>query len=103
MMGFWAVIEQQCAELREAKTADDVMRILSLDRNPLGPDTAAGLAFFAGGGGDDSVESCLSAAGWHHVWREAEYYWVMEAPNGDKITYIEGDVYRGQQADPPQD
>ena len=92
---FWAVIDAQLTELRTAKTADDVLRILSRERNPLGPNTAAGEGFFAGSGGDGSVEEALSAAGWRHTWRQTHYYWVMQAPNGDKVTYVEGDIYRG--------
>lgn len=89
MDSFWAAIEAQLEELKSAGTADDVIRILS----------PGGVAdgFFAGGGGDGSVESSLSVAGWEHLWRRAEYYWAMRAPNGDVITYVEGDVYRGYQ------
>src|SRR2546427_572624 len=67
--------------------------------NPYG--AAKGTAdegFFAGSGGDGSVEDALSEAGWRHTWRKAHYYWVMQAPNGDKITYVEGDIYRGDVA-----
>lgn len=94
---FWTVIEAQLIELRTAKTADDVVRILSLERNPHGPGVAAGDAdgFFAGGGGDGSVWAALADAGWSTVWRKASYYWAMQAPNGDLITYVEGDIYRG--------
>lgn len=99
MPDFWDVIKEQLTELRSAKTADDVMRILSLERNPYGPDWdgAAGNAFFAGGGGDDRVYESLQDAGWHMLWYEAHYHYAMRAPNGDIITYVEGDVYRGDQ------
>jgi hypothetical protein len=87
MDSFWAHIDKQLAELCTAKTADDVIRILD------GP--SSGDAFFAGSGGDGSIASSLFEAGWDCTWREADYYWVMRAPNGDEITYVEGDVYRG--------
>jgi hypothetical protein len=89
---FWAGVEAQLKELRTAKTADDVLRIC-----PAVPGTSSGHGFFAGGGGDGSVEGSLSDAGWTSVRRDAWYYWAMRAPNGDMITYVEGDLYRGNQ------
>jgi len=91
--GFWEAIDHQLADLRTARTADAVFNILDGGTQP-------GAAFFAGGGGDGSVEGSLVDAGWSHVWRQAHYYWCMVAPNGDVITYVEGDVYRGNQAVP---
>lgn len=88
MDGFWAAIGAQLTALQSAGSADDVVRIL-------GPDRSAGDAFFAGSGGDDTVQGALYAAGWHVTWQQAPYYYVMRAPNGDVITYVEGDVYRG--------
>ncbi len=93
--GFWAEIDAQLDALKTAGSADDVIRIL-------GGSAAAssGDAFFAGSGGDGTVEGALDEAGWTHVWREASYYWAMRAPNGDGVTYVEGDVYRGIQGRP---
>jgi len=88
---FWAEIERQLAELRTATTADRVIEVLG------GPAEGAD-AFFGGSGGEDSVSESLADAGWRTVWSEASYYYVMQAPNGDKITYVEGDVYRGDTA-----
>lgn len=87
--GFWEHIDQQLKALCEAKTADEVIRILD--------EPSSGDAFFAGSGGDGTVSESLSEAGWRYVWCEAGYYWAMRAPNGDVITYVEGDVYRGDQ------
>ncbi|WP_269089270.1 hypothetical protein [Mycobacterium avium] len=39
--------------------------------------------------------SALREAGWAIVWAEAVYYFVAKDPAGDLLTYIEGDVYRG--------
>lgn len=88
--GFWQHIERQLAAIAALpKTAgvDDVIALLD--------PPSSGDAFFAGGGGDDSLMEALEKAGWHTVWAEAWYFYVMEAPNGDKLTYVEGDVYRG--------
>ncbi|MEV8372991.1 hypothetical protein AB0P21_09655 [Kribbella sp. NPDC056861] len=92
---FWNAVEAQLVELETAATADDVLRILSQERNPYGPGSSSADGFFAGSGGDGSVMGSLEKAGWSVTWSEASYYWVMEAPNGDKIRYVEGDIYRG--------
>lgn len=52
-------------------------------------------AFFAGSGGDGTVMEALTDAGWRVTWAEASYYYVMTAPDGSSITYIEGDIERG--------
>lgn len=99
---FWGAVKQQLTELRTATSADDVLRILAPDRCPYrledpnwdGIDGKAE-GFFAGGGGDDDMWDALDDAGWEIVWAEADYYYAMRAPNGDVITYVEGDVYRG--------
>lgn len=101
---FWAAVAQQLEELRSAKSADDVLRILSPERNPyvtvLGREPSASAdAFFAGSGGEDNVETALRDTGWQFVWMRAGYWWAMRAPNGDVITYVEGDIYRGDRKD----
>ncbi|MFJ5817316.1 hypothetical protein ACIQGT_25980 [Streptomyces sp. NPDC093108] len=85
---FWAVIAAQLMELRSAKNADDVLRILASEGR-----TAPG--FFAGSGGDETVSEALHTAGWTTIWAESSYYYTMRAPDGSMITYIEGDIYRG--------
>ncbi|WP_030895449.1 hypothetical protein [Streptomyces sp. NRRL F-5053] len=85
---FWAAIEEQIRELRSAQTADDVLRILD---NGQGPDRG----FFGGSGGDESVADALYAAGWELAWAESSIYYTMRAPDGSMITYIEGDIQRG--------
>ncbi|MFE7328038.1 hypothetical protein ACFU8W_24205 [Streptomyces sp. NPDC057565] len=94
---FWALIAGQHKELESARTADDVIRILGPDRNPHGPDWdgASGDAFFAGSGGDQTVNAALHTAGWTLIWAQAPYYYAMRAPDGSTITYVEGDIYRG--------
>lgn len=94
---FWTVIAEQHTELQSARTADDVIRMLSHDRNPHGPiwDGAVGDAFFAGSGGDRTVAAALRTAGWTTVWAESALYYVKCAPDGSMITYIKGDIYRG--------
>lgn len=99
---FWAVIRTQLTELESAKSADDVIRILSSERNPYrmedpnwdGMDGGAE-GFFAGSGGDNTVDDALDTAGWRYLWSRAGYWWAMQAPDGSVVTYCEGDLYRG--------
>lgn len=94
---FWETIRKQLTELREAKGADDVVRILSHERNPygsaerMGPDEG----FFAGSGGSDTVMEALDDAGWTVAYAESGIHYVMQAPDGSRITYCEGDVALG--------
>jgi len=91
---FWAAVDVQLTELREATTAAAVLSILSQDRNPYGNMSNGGGGFFAGDASDAWL--ALRAAGWSFVWCRADYYWCMAAPNGaSQVTYVEGDVYRG--------
>lgn len=99
---FWAVIRQQLEELRAAKSADDVVRILAVEHcpyrltNPSWDGKASDAqGFFGGSGGEETVMDSLRDAEWTFLWRRAPYWWAMEAPNGSIITYIEGDIYKG--------
>lgn len=96
---FWSAITDQLKELESAKSADDVIRILSPERNPYGTgrDLMDGAAqgFFAGSGGDNTVDEALDTAGWRYLWSRANYWWAMKAPDGSVVTYCEGDIYRG--------
>lgn len=99
---FWTAIKQQLTELHTAATADDVIRILSLERCPyrLEDPTWDGMdggaqGFFGGSGGNDAVDEALTEAGWTYLWSRAAYWWAMQAPDGSVITYCEGDIYLG--------
>jgi hypothetical protein len=88
MQGFWEAIDEQLAKLKTAANADEVLAILP----------AAGMGadgFFAGGGGDYTPADSLVQAGWRTIWAEAPYHYAMRAPDGSAITYVEGDIYRG--------
>ena len=94
MTDIWDLVDAQLTELAEAKTADDVMRILSAERNGQWH-AGSSEGFFAGSGGDGTVMEALRKAGWLVVVYRAAYWYVMHAPNGDEITYTEGDIDRG--------
>lgn len=95
---FWTVIAKQLAELKQAATAQDVVTILSAERNPYGHDTIGADGFFAGSGGDDTVREALYDGGWRLIWSCASYHYAMRAPDGSAITYIEGDIYLGDRS-----
>jgi hypothetical protein len=46
------------------------------------------------GDGDDLL-GALYDGGWASHRYEAPYYWVVRAPNGEFLSYTEGDVSRG--------
>lgn len=106
--GFWAQIAHQLERIRrtEASTFDEVRSIL-LD--PIYDEIVADVnknwerrfdtdsAFFAGSGGEHSLYSALVAAGWSTIWARASYHYAMvHDRTGEKLTYIEGDVERGE-------
>lgn len=100
---FWVAVKAQLTELASAKSADEVVRILSPERNPYRLDNpdwdgmdGGAQGFFAGSGGDDTVWEALDKAGWEQTWGTLIYF-AMRAPDGSFITYCEGDIYRGDQ------
>ena len=90
LSSFWEQIDSQLEQLTSARSADDVITSLGGKAS-----ASVGDAFFEGSGGDGSVYESLSEAGWTVVWFEAGYHWCMQAPDGSRITYVEGDIYRG--------
>lgn len=86
---FRAAIEAQLADARKATSAERVCEIM-----PTTPDMSAlGASGFCEGG--DELDATLQEAGWRRVWAEAPYLWCMRAPDGSKLTYVEGDLYLG--------
>lgn len=55
----------------------------------------ADTAFFAGSGGENSLQEALRKAGWGTTWQEASYHYSMvHRSSGDGLHYVEGDLYR---------
>ncbi|MFD0432202.1 hypothetical protein ACFQ60_48130 [Streptomyces zhihengii] len=84
---FWAAINQQLEQLRTATNADDVLRTRHRPRP--GPRILRRLR------GDETVSAALHHAGWELTWAESSIDYTMRAPDGSMITYIEGDILRG--------
>lgn len=97
MTDFWQAVDAQIAELGTAKDADDVVNILNAYGSP-----SSGDAFFGGSGGDATVWGALYQAGWSVVWMDADYFWCMRSTTGSKVTYVEGDIYKGDSRTPAE-
>lgn len=105
--GFWQQIAHQLERIQTEKPDTfDTLRAILLD--PAYTDITAEInrngehtfsknaAFFAGSGGDATLS--LETIGWHLVSYEALYYYsVKHVRTGETLTYIEGDVLRGDQ------
>jgi hypothetical protein len=95
MGDFWQNIDTQLDTIQALgiDTFEGIADIL-----PGGNDLSAAPAFFGGSGGDRSLFSALYEAGWIRTWIEADYYYVAWHPTtGSVLTYIEGDIYPGDQ------
>lgn len=103
---YWGGIKDGLAQIGTEKpqTFDEVKAILDFmpGSAPMdGEDSMVdGEAFFGGSGGDDTLSDALKQAGWRYVWSEAAYWWAMRSPAGEILTYVEGDVYRGDRNKP---
>lgn len=98
---FWGEVNRQLDQIITDKpTTFDAVKAI-LDSSPLLNDYAgvrtADQTFFAGGGGDESLRDALEAADWRVTWSQQWYYYVIigPGPGFEAITYIEGDVMRG--------
>ena len=92
---FWKNVDDQLNHIERDKpnTAQGVFDIMNQYASP-----SAGKAFFPGSGGDRELADSLRAAGWKMLQYEAAYYYAMQHPaTGEIITYIEGDVDKGNQ------
>lgn len=92
MDSYWKNYEDALDEIaKDGATVEDVMRILKARFEPSSCE-----AFFPGGA-DRSLYGALffERKDWRNVWSEADYYWCAADANGDRLSYIEGDVQRG--------
>lgn len=96
MDAFWAGIDAQLDRIEAERPAT-----FEGVRDALGGSGDA--AFFGGSGGDRSLASALEIAGWSRAWSEASYFYAARHPaTGAVLTYIEGDVLRGNHRPLPE-
>lgn len=94
MDAYWTKYDQTLARVVSERptTFDDLKVILDSFEPP-----SSGEAFFPGGA-DETLGHALTAAGWRVNYREGDYVWVARSAfSGELITYVEGDLYRGDQ------
>lgn len=90
---YWTNVDAALNRIRdEGDTVDDVMRILNEHFTPSSTE-----AFCEGSGGDRHLADALLSerTGWSLVWYDAHYYWCACDRDGKMLSYIEGDVARG--------
>lgn len=87
---FWVRVDKCLDSIEDEYSADGVIAVLN---NYF--DKSSGAAFFGGSGGDRQLWESLAKAGWKKIWSEEHYYYVVESSAGELLTYMEGDVYRG--------
>lgn len=88
---YWNRYDATLARIREEKpqSMNDLKHILDTFEPP-----SSGEAFFPGGA-DETLGEALRAAGWSISYREGDYVWVGTSQTGEKVSHIEGDLYRG--------
>ncbi|WP_179476254.1 hypothetical protein [Mycolicibacterium vinylchloridicum] len=93
---FWANVDAALDRCAAAATVADIITILNEHFEPEGGNVDA---FFGGSGGDTQLLDKLYWERRNRTWQivryDAPYYWCLADINGDLLTYIEGDVYRG--------
>lgn len=89
---FWEMIDDQLSRIinQRPHSYQQLAEILSTQ-----PGISSADAFFAGSGGDAGLDDALLTAGWRFLHCENSYHYSMVSPNGEKLTYVEGDIYPG--------
>jgi hypothetical protein len=96
MKAYWDAYDRTLTRIREEKpqTMDSLKVILDAFEPP-----SSAAAFFPGGA-DDTLADALHTAGWSVDYKEGDYVWVARSTTRELITYVEGDLYRGDVALP---
>lgn len=90
---YWDNVTTALDKIRDnGDTVDAVMTILKEHFAPSSTE-----AFCDGSGGDRGLIDVLTSerTDWELVWYDANYYWCVQDAAGDRLSYIEGDVERG--------
>ena len=89
---YWDNYDACLAKLKShGRTVEDVIRICNEHWT-----ISSGDAFCPNGGDEDLLGTLtLDAEGWETVWVEADYYFAIRDIEGGVLTYVEGDLYRG--------
>lgn len=91
MDAYWQQYDETLDRVATCRTVQAVFDVL----NETYP-ASSGDAFHPGGGDRDLLS--VLEAGWRVVWMVAPYHYSLDQPDGqDRLTYIEGDVLRGDE------
>ena len=93
---YWDNYDACLDNLRTVLTVDELIRVCGEHYAK-----SVGDAFFPGGG-DRDLLGTLMESNWSLVWCRADYYFAARDPEGNTITYVEGDIYRGTQKPIPE-
>lgn len=86
---FWSAVADY---LEQAKTSPTAAALIELTNRYW--DRSSGDAFFAGSGGDEQLFDAIATnPAFTFDWIEADYYWSASDRNGDRVEYVEGDLY----------
>ncbi|MCM3615742.1 hypothetical protein M3672_15020 [Microbacterium enclense] len=91
MKAYWDAYDRTLARVVEEQpqTMDELKKILDNFEPP-----SSGEAFFPGGA-YETLADALHRAGWTITYREGDYVWVGTSRAGEKVSHVEGDLYRG--------
>lgn len=94
MKSYWDAYDRTLARIvhEEPQTMEALKVILDCFEPP-----SSGVAFFPGGA-DETLADAMHKAGWSIDFREGDYVWVGRSRAGEFITYVEGDLYEGDNA-----
>lgn len=89
---YWDNYGACLAEIKsDGRTVEDVIRICN-EHWPV----SSGDAFCPNGGDEDLLGTLLyDTEEWDLVWAEADYYFCVQDRDGNRLSYIEGDIVRG--------
>lgn len=93
MPDYWDNVNAALDKIRDTgKTVDDVMAVLGQYFTPSSTE-----AFCEDSGSDRGLIDVLfdERDDWSMVWMDAHYYWCAKDSDGNLLSYIEGDVARG--------
>lgn len=86
---YWKKYDETKALIVDRKPQNfaDLKTILDAFQPP-----SSGHAFWPNGDGTHLVDE-LTHAGWHVIKWHEEFHYVIQAPSGQRVEYVEGDLY----------
>lgn len=87
-------IDSANAAINAATTVDEIIAICDKHFPAEIAAGADGDSFYPGGA-DEDLFSSLNLDTWTFPWIRSEFFFSIQDPQGNIMTYIEGDLYRG--------